>query len=169
MPLKRVFLALGSNMGDRQGNLERAIGALEAEEVHVVRRSSIYETEPQELREQPWFLNMVLECETRLFPVQLVATTQRIERGLGRDRSARAVPKGPRPIDIDILLFGKVLLDTPKLAIPHPRMLERRFVLEPLVEIAPSLRHPGSGRLFKDELGKVSGQKLRRFGAELYG
>jgi len=166
MPLKRAFLALGSNMGDRQDNLDRAIAALEAEGVHIVRRSSIYETEPQELREQPWFLNMVIECETRLFPIQLVATTQRIERGLGRDRGPRAIPKGPRPIDIDILLFGKALIDTPKLAIPHPRMLERRFVLEPLVEIAPSLRHPATRRLIKDELGKVSSQKLRRLSAE---
>jgi 2-amino-4-hydroxy-6-hydroxymethyldihydropteridine diphosphokinase len=169
MPLKRVFLALGSNLGDRQGNLEQAIVTLEAQGVHILQRSSIYETEPQELREQPWFLNMVLEGETRLFPVQLVATTQRIERGLGRDRSARAVPTGPRPLDIEIILFGKVLLDTPKLVIPHPRMLERRFVLEPLVEIAPSLRHPVTRQLLKDELGKVSGQKLRRFGAQLPG
>jgi 2-amino-4-hydroxy-6-hydroxymethyldihydropteridine diphosphokinase len=166
MPLKRVFLALGSNIGDRQSNLERAIAALEAEGVHILRRSAIYETEPQELREQPWFLNMVIECETRLFPIQLVATTQRVERGLGRDRGPHAVPKGPRSIDIDILLFGKVLIDAPKLTIPHPRMLERRFVLEPLVEIAPSLRHPATGGLLKDELAKVSSQKLRRLSAE---
>ena len=169
MPLKRAFLALGSNMGDRHANLERAIAALEAEGVPILRQSSVYETEPQELREQPWFLNMAVECETRLFPIQLVATTQRIEHSLGRNRGPRAIPKGPRPIDIDILLFGKVLLDTPKLTIPHPRMLERRFVLEPLVEIAPLLRHPATGRLLKDELGKVSSQKLRRFSPELPG
>jgi 2-amino-4-hydroxy-6-hydroxymethyldihydropteridine diphosphokinase len=167
MPLKRVFLALGSNMGNRQAYLEQAIGALETEGVHLLKRSSIYETEPQELHDQPWFLNMVIECETKLFPIQLVATTQRTERALGRDRGPRAIPKGPRTIDIDILLFGKALLNTPKLALPHPRMLERRFVLEPLVEIAPSLRHPITGRLLKDELGKVSGQKLKRFSPEL--
>jgi 2-amino-4-hydroxy-6-hydroxymethyldihydropteridine diphosphokinase len=163
MPLKRVFLSLGSNLGDRQANLDNALKALEAAGIRIVQKSSLYETEPQELKTQPWFLNIAVECETKLFPLQLLSATQRIERDLGRERGARAIPKGPRLIDIDILLFGQAIIETPRLTVPHPRMLERRFVLEPLIEISPALRNPVKGGLYKDGLSKVRGQIVRRY------
>ena len=139
MQAKKVYLSLGSNLGDRERNLERAIEALERENIRVKARSSIYETEPRDVTDQPWFLNMVVECETEYFPVQLLAVLQRVEREMGRVRRGSS-PRGPRLIDIDILLFGTVKMKTAKLELPHPRMLERRFVLEPLLQIAPGLR-----------------------------
>jgi 2-amino-4-hydroxy-6-hydroxymethyldihydropteridine diphosphokinase len=107
--------------------------------VRVTRVSSLYETEPVELRDQPWFLNCVVEAETDLRPQQLMDALLEIERGLGRERR---VPKGPRLIDMDILLFGSSVARTPGLEIPHPRMAERRFVLVPFAEIAPGVQHP---------------------------
>src|SRR5690348_13634604 len=124
MQAKKVYLSLGSNLGNREQNLEQAIAALEREHIRVKARSSIYETEPRDVRDQPWFLNMVIECETEYFPLQLLAVLQRIEREMGRVRRG-AAPRGPRLIDIDILLFGTVNIKTAKLEIPHPRMLER--------------------------------------------
>ncbi len=162
MPLKRVFLGLGANLGDRQANLEHALAALETKHVQIVQKSSIYETEPQDLKDQPWFLNMAIECETRHFPLQLLSVIQRVERELGRDRGHRSIPKGPRLIDIDILLFGNVRIDTPQLVVPHPRMLDRRFVLEPLLEIAPDLKHPATGKPLKTALLNVTGQQVKR-------
>ena len=165
MPEKKAFLALGSNLGDREANLNNAIAAVERERIRVRARSSIYETEPQGVSDQPWFLNMVIECETPHFPMQLLAILLRIERELGRVReSSRRY--GPRVIDIDILLYGDVVMDTPELTVPHPRMLERRFVLEPLVEIAPALKHPQTKETFVKTLPRVSGQKVRKWNAE---
>lgn len=109
--------------------------------VEVKRVSSVYETEPVGLRNQPWFLNVVVEGETELFPVQLLKRLQGIEVGLGRRRLAGP---GPRTIDIDILLYGDFRIDRHDLTVPHPRLAERRFVLEPLQELAPDLRHPVS-------------------------
>lgn len=166
MAAKTVYLSLGSNVGARRENLERALEALEREHIHVIARSSIYETEPQQMLQQPWFLNMAVECETRCFPLQLLAVLQRIERELGRVRGAGAIRKGPRSIDIDVLLFGSVVMTTPQLTIPHPRMLERRFVLEPLIEIAPDLKHAETKQPLARYLGKVAGQKVRKLGAE---
>ena len=145
-------------MGERDENLERALALLEREQIHVVARSSIYETEPQDVAGQPWFLNMAAVCETRFFPLQLLTALLRIEREMGR---VRRLPRGPRIIDIDILLIGSAVIDTPRLAIPHPRMLERRFVLEPLLEIAPELLHPVTKRPLRDYLSQVKTQKLR--------
>jgi 2-amino-4-hydroxy-6-hydroxymethyldihydropteridine diphosphokinase len=162
MASKTVYLSLGSNLGEREENLERACEALEAEHVHIVKRSSIYETEPQDASSQRWFLNMALECETRCFPVQLLTLLQKIERKLGRVRASGAVRNAPRTIDIDILLFGNAVMQTSQLTIPHPRMLERRFVLEPLIEIAPELRHPQTKELLTKYLARVAAQKLRR-------
>lgn len=162
MPLKRVFLGLGSNLGDRQTNLESATAALESAGVSILRRSSVYETEPQDFKDQPWFLNMALEVETVCFPIQLLALLHRLERTMGRIRGREAVPKGPRTIDLDILLYGKAVLDVPLLTIPHPRMSERRFVLEPLLEIAPDLRHPVTGRPFSRDLAQLTGQRTRK-------
>ena len=164
MPARTAYLSLGSNLGDRQAAIEQAIGALEREGIYVIARSSIYETEPQDVKDQPWFLNLVARCETRCFPLQLLTTLLRIERELGRTRT-RASRKGPRVIDLDLLLFGNTVMHTPELVLPHPRMLERRFVLEPLVEIAPELRHPETKELFSSYLGQVAGQKVKRFGA----
>jgi 2-amino-4-hydroxy-6-hydroxymethyldihydropteridine diphosphokinase len=162
LPLKRAFLALGSNLGDRRKSLESAISALEAVGIRVVQQSALYETEPQDFKDQPWFLNMVLEVETKHFPIQLLSLLQRIEREMGRIRSRDTVPKGPRTIDIDILLYGKTVLEAPQLTIPHPRMSERRFVLEPLLEIASDLRHPATGRSFSRDLAQLTGQRTRK-------
>ena len=157
--MKTVYLALGANIGERARNLERALDALEAEGVHIVRRSSLYETEPRDVRDQPWFLNLVVEAETILLPRQLLSTIRRIEKNLGRKR---VIAKGPRTIDIDILLFGRFVVDTPELQIPHPRLHERRFVLEPLAELAPELRHPVTRRTAREMLGDVMDQQVRR-------
>jgi len=161
LPHKLIFVALGSNLGDRERNLESALERLETAGVRVLVRSSIYETAPHEFLDQPWFLNQVVKAETGLFPLQLVRLTQRVEREMGRDRGPAAIPKGPRLIDIDILLFGHAAIDTPHLVIPHPAMLERKFVLEPLVEIAPELRHPATGKLFASALPRLKSQQIR--------
>lgn len=137
---KTVYLSLGSNVGDREGNLRAAIEQLrELGEVKVV--SSFYETEPVEVTNQPWFLNCAVALETDRMPKQLLAAVLGIERTLGRNR-AKTQPKGPRTLDIDIILFGSSAIDMPGLHVPHPAMQERRFVLEPLAEIAPEVRHP---------------------------
>ena len=137
--MKTVYLSLGSNIGDRAGNIARAVEALGAHGARVTRGSSLYETEPLELRQQPWFLNCVVEAETDLMPRQLMNALLEIEREMGR---TRRVPKGPRVIDIDILFFGESVVRTAELEIPHPRMAERRFVLVPFAEISPEARHP---------------------------
>ena len=137
--MKLTYLSLGSNMGDREANLRAAIDRLATSGLHILRTSPVYETEPVDYADQRWFLNMVVEAETSLFPLQLLAQTQKVERVLGR---VRTVPKGPRVIDIDILLYGTAVVRTAKLEIPHPRMAERRFVLGPLHDLAPDLRHP---------------------------
>jgi len=159
--LKIVYLSLGSNLGERERNLDQAIALLEEAGVRVLRRSGIYETEPQDVKDQPWFLNLVLEAETALFPKQLLDCALKIERKLGRKRTR---PKGPRSIDIDILFYGSAVIDTEGLRVPHPRLAERRFVLEPLAELAPELRHPVTRRTVREMLSAVSGQQVRRHG-----
>jgi 2-amino-4-hydroxy-6-hydroxymethyldihydropteridine diphosphokinase len=158
--LNTAYLSLGSNLNDREENLRRALELIESPEVHLKRVSSIYETEPQDLREQPWFLNLVAEVETTLFPMQLLRRVRKIEKELGRQR---LVPKGPRTVDIDILLFGRFVMDSPALQVPHPRMQARRFVLEPLAEIAPELRHPVTRRTIRELLQATSGQIVKRY------
>jgi 2-amino-4-hydroxy-6-hydroxymethyldihydropteridine diphosphokinase len=160
--LKTVYLSLGSNVGDREAMLRSALEALPAAGVEVARTSSLYETEPRDFRDQPWFLNMIAECRTDLFPVQLLGRLQKIEAQLGRKR---AIPKGPRSIDIDIILFGRAIVRTPALEIPHPRFRERRFVLEPLKELAPDLRDPVSRRTIADLVTGVADQKVRLYNA----
>ena len=137
--MKLTYLSLGSNMGDREANLRAAIDRVAAPGLRVLRTSPIYETEPVDYADQRWFLNLVLEAETSLFPLQLLARAQKVEHVLGR---VRTVPKGPRIIDIDILLYGTAVVRTGKLEIPHPRIAERRFVLAPLHDLVPDLRHP---------------------------
>jgi 2-amino-4-hydroxy-6-hydroxymethyldihydropteridine diphosphokinase len=133
-----IYLSLGSNIGDRAGNIARAIAALASHRVRVTRESSLYETEPVDVREQDWFLNCVVEAQTDLTPGELMDALLDIERALGRERLA---PKGPRLIDMDILLFGSSVVRAAGLQIPHPRMAERRFVLVPFNEIAPGAWH----------------------------
>ena len=130
-------------MGDRAGNMARAMAALRERGVRVTRESALYETEPVEMRAQEWFLNSAIEIETddqrEDEPRALMAKLLVIERGMGRKRLE---PKGPRVIDMDIVLYGERVVSEPGLAIPHPRMAERRFVLVPLAEIAPGAVHP---------------------------
>jgi 2-amino-4-hydroxy-6-hydroxymethyldihydropteridine diphosphokinase len=132
-----AYLSLGSNLGDREANLRAAIARL-GELGEVKKVSSFYETEPVELTEQPWFLNCAVELETERTPGELLEGMLAIEQAMGRERIQ---PKGPRLIDLDILLFDDVTMKSPGLVIPHPAMSERRFVLEPLAEIAPQARH----------------------------
>jgi 2-amino-4-hydroxy-6-hydroxymethyldihydropteridine diphosphokinase len=158
--MKIVYLSLGSNVGDRKSNLAEALKALASVNVRVLRASSVWETEPRDEPSQPWFLNQVVEAETDLFPRQLLRCLQRLERDLGRVPSK---PKGPRSIDIDILLFGRAAVSAPELEIPHPRLAERRFVLEPLAELAPELRHPVTRRTVREMLAGVAGQVVREY------
>jgi 2-amino-4-hydroxy-6-hydroxymethyldihydropteridine diphosphokinase len=133
-----VYLSLGSNVGDRAGNLKAAIDRLRTlGEVSAV--SSFYETEPVEFTAQAWFLNCAVTLETDKTPKDLLAGILDVEQQLGRRRGQK---KGPRIIDIDILLFGNSIVEESGLTIPHPSMQERRFVLEPLAEIAPDVLHP---------------------------
>jgi 2-amino-4-hydroxy-6-hydroxymethyldihydropteridine diphosphokinase len=144
---------------DREANLREAVQRLEAAEIRVLRRSSLYETAPQDLLDQPWFLNAVVEVETSLFPLQLLARIRQIERDMGR---RRITPKGPRNIDIDILFYGRTVIATAELEVPHPRMAQRRFVLEPLAEIAPDFRDPLTGKTANEMLAALEPQGVRR-------
>lgn len=151
-----AYLGLGSNLGDRKENLARALRLL-SQQVVVERLSSIYETEPVGYKNQPLFLNVVCRISTRLHPVRLLQLAKEIEARLGRVTS---FPNAPRIIDIDILLYGNKILNSEELTIPHPRLTERAFVLVPLAEIAPDLRHPTNRKSAKellDELGQVTG------------
>src|SRR6267154_889028 len=136
---KTVYLSLGSNVGDREVNLRAAIDELPHVGVGITRVSSFYETEPVDLREQPWILNCVVEAETHFDPFLLLRALREIETKMG---SKKLAAKGPRLMDIDILLYGAETISTPALQVPHPRMHLRRFVLVPLAEIAPGLKHP---------------------------
>jgi 2-amino-4-hydroxy-6-hydroxymethyldihydropteridine diphosphokinase len=134
-----VYIALGTNVGEREANLLQALQLLPESGVQIRRVSSIYETEPVDYLDQEWFLNAVLEGRTELDALDLLSALRVIEARMG---SKKAFAKGPRKIDLDILLYGNETIDTPELQVPHPRMLERKFVLIPLAEIAPNLRHP---------------------------
>src|SRR6266478_4786542 len=139
MAEKTVYLSLGSNVGDREANLRAAIAALGDAGVRVTRVSLFYETEPVDFLEQAWFLNCAVEGETEVPALELLRALRGIELGTG---SKKLVAKGPRLIDMDILLYRSETIDTPELQVPHPRMHLRRFVLVPLAEIAPELVHP---------------------------
>jgi 2-amino-4-hydroxy-6-hydroxymethyldihydropteridine diphosphokinase len=136
---KIVYIALGSNLGDRAGMLERGIAAMNSAGISVVRQSSLYVTEPVGAPGQGWFLNAVVEAETSLLPLQLLHALLKIERELGR---RRLTPHGPRAIDLDILFYGSSVIRSRELEVPHPRLTERRFVLIPLAQLAPDFRHP---------------------------
>ena len=145
MPLTRAFVGLGSNLGDREATLHRAVGALEElPRTEVLRVSIFRDTEPVGIHSQPRFLNGAVELQTSLSPRELLEGLLGIEGSLGRDR--RGVPPGgPRTIDLDLLLYGDARIDEPGLQIPHPRLHERRFVLEPLAELNPAVNVPGKG------------------------
>jgi 2-amino-4-hydroxy-6-hydroxymethyldihydropteridine diphosphokinase len=157
--MKRAYLSLGSNLGDRAANLRIALRHLESYKLRIVRLSALLETEPVDLKDQPRFLNLVAEIDTELFPLQLLSLIERIERAMGRKRE---IPKGPRTIDIDILLYGRFMVNSPRLVIPHPRMGDRRFVMEPMVELAADLRHPMTKRTMREMLAGIKGQEVRR-------
>jgi 2-amino-4-hydroxy-6-hydroxymethyldihydropteridine diphosphokinase len=160
--MRIIFLSLGSNLGDRAANLRAAIVALEGAGVRVQRVSSLYETAPVDFLEQPWFLNCVLEGETDAPAQTLLNELRRIEARMG---SKKLVAKGPRLLDVDILLYGDETVDTPELQVPHPRMTERRFVLEPLAEIAPEFRHPSWSGTVSDLLARTQDRsEVRRLG-----
>lgn len=152
-PMTTVYLSLGSNIGDRETNLRSAIAALAPAGVEVKKMSSIYETEPVDYLDQPWFLNCAAEAETELDAHALLRALTSIESQLG---SKKEFAKGPRKIDLDLLLYGSKTIDTPDLQVPHPRMLRRRFVLAPLAEIAPNTKHPSWPGTAKELLGECS-------------
>jgi len=151
----QVYLGLGSNLGDRQANLARALKLL-GERLHIELVSSLYETEPVDYTEQPLFLNAICRAQTELGPMQLLSLVKGIEASLGRVPS---FPNAPRPIDIDIIFYGDRVMETPDLTIPHPRLEERAFVLIPLLEVAPDLRHPVSGMHIRDLAARVGGRE----------
>ena len=150
---KRVYLSLGSNMGDRLGNIRRALDLIREARVEVCRLSSYYKTEPVDFRAQRWFVNCVAEVATELMPLQLLKALQAVERSLGRHPG---IAKGPRPIDIDILVYENVVVRSSVLTIPHERLSERRFVLIPLRELAAQLRHPVNKRTVLEMLQDTS-------------
>ncbi len=151
-----VYLAAGSNLGDRERALREAFEQLRALCADL-RFSSLYETRPLYVTDQPLFLNAAVEASTTLAPEALLDGLQGIEKSLGRDR-AREQRMGPRTLDLDILLFGEELIASPRLTIPHPRLAERAFVLVPLLELAPGLRDPRTGRPLSEALARIGDQ-----------
>jgi 2-amino-4-hydroxy-6-hydroxymethyldihydropteridine diphosphokinase len=154
-----LYIALGSNLGERAANLRAALDLLPPQ-VAVLAESNIYETPPWGITDQPAFLNMVIQAETALAPVELLKHLKDIETRLGRAPAARY---GPRLIDLDILFYGEQVIDSPPLVIPHPRLHERGFVLVPLAELAPELRHPLLGKTIRELLANIDTAGIRLY------
>jgi 2-amino-4-hydroxy-6-hydroxymethyldihydropteridine diphosphokinase len=152
-----VYLGLGSNLGDRRGALSRAVDRLEGAGVRVLARSGLYRTEPVEVVDQEEFMNQVVACETTSSPHALLALGLRIEQEMGRVRTR---DKGPRAIDLDLLLYSDLVLQDEGLSLPHPRLHLRRFVLVPLAEIAPRVIHPVFGLTIADLLARCPDQGI---------
>ncbi|MGA2236222.1 MAG: 2-amino-4-hydroxy-6-hydroxymethyldihydropteridine diphosphokinase [Terriglobales bacterium] len=153
-----AYLSLGSNLGDRAANLRTAVAQLDVAG-RLLAVSALYETQPVEVPDQPWFLNCVAAIETDKTPRELLKLALQVEAGMGRLRMRE---KGARKIDIDVVLFGDRVVDEPGLKIPHPAMHQRRFVLEPLVEIAPEVRHPELGKTARELLAALAGGQMVR-------
>ncbi len=147
-----VYIGIGTNLGNREKNCRKALEGLEETGVRVTKRSTLYETDPWGVKDQPPFINMAVEVETALLPEDLLEKLKAIETTMGREKTYRW---GPRVIDLDILFYDDLVVDTGSLRIPHPRLHERTFVLEPLSEIAPEFIHPVMGRSIKELLGGV--------------
>jgi 2-amino-4-hydroxy-6-hydroxymethyldihydropteridine diphosphokinase len=154
--MARVYIAIGSNMGERKANCLQAVGFLPEYGIVPHKRSSIYETEPWGVREQPVFMNMALEAETGLGPRELLEALKDIEKRMGREETVRW---GPRVVDLDILLYGGLVLKEHDLEIPHPLMHERDFVLKPLSEIAPDAVHPVLEKTVRELYATLKGDK----------
>jgi len=158
---KTVYLSLGSNLGDRAAQIEQALALLAEAGVEVRRRSALYETEPVGTSAQRWFINCLVEVETELMPLALLRTLKRIERELGH-AAATGSASAARRIDIDIVAYGNHIVRLPELTIPHPRLTERRFVLEPLRELAPDWRHPLTRQTPAEMLAELSDRSAVR-------
>jgi 2-amino-4-hydroxy-6-hydroxymethyldihydropteridine diphosphokinase len=158
-PTHLVYIALGTNLGQRLQNLKKAAKAL-SPTVAVRMQSSIYETPPWGYLDQPQFLNQVVQAETALHPSNLLAFLKDVERQMGREITHKY---GPRLIDLDILFYDDLILDTPKLTIPHPHIAERAFVLVPLADLDPDLRHPITSLTVKEMLKNVRSDKIQLY------
>jgi 2-amino-4-hydroxy-6-hydroxymethyldihydropteridine diphosphokinase len=155
-----TYIALGTNLGERLGNLNDAISRMEAGGVAIRKRSHVYETDPWGYTEQPAFLNMVVEAQTSLEPNALLDFLKGIESEMGRENTFR---NAPRPIDLDILFYDDLVIDSPPLVIPHPRMSDRAFVLVPLADIAPNHLHPTLGETVLHLLMQIELQGIQKF------